>query len=173
MDLYVANPTGHRQEFHFRLPEDQLRARVVTSGHQIKMTGLTAEDVDVILKQNRAFGWTDAREVTRARPFVGLVYSVDKPVTANNIRYTIEHNTGVLDARGLEVRKLAAVATNKVVQDHVHDATGSDVAKTEVVIQEEENVGKPNDLSSINEVIEVDRDAPSDGGKPRRRSGKR
>jgi hypothetical protein len=180
--LFVANATKLIQEIVYRLPETpSARRQTIRPGEQVELRNLSLLDVETIIRQNIVYGWTDAAAVDRAKPYVGIVYAVDRPIVAGKIMSAIEHNIAVLNQRGKENRELAAVASNNLLEAQVEMMNNSHMNETqtklnrmEMAIVEEDSRSKSAELS---EVFRVDRnaEAPRAEGKAaaKRASGRR
>ena len=122
--MFVANCTQQIQHFAYRLPEGKRAyTQEIAIGGQIRVAGrgngeLTPIDIESIIQQHAKYGFTSVDEIDRTRPFVGMCFSLDKPVRVNKIEHAIEHNQSVLIKRGEEIRENAAVGVhNKIAQD--------------------------------------------------------
>lgn len=155
--LYVANATKHNQIIVYRLPESTAPIRRnMTPGEQIAIKDLSTADVEAIIRQNVVYGWMDAGAIDHAKPFVGIIYSTDKQITANKIMATMEHNLDVLTARGRDNRKLAAVATNDTLQRAFDASNVADLQSMSMSIEEQ---GTKTHDAEISEHFTVDRHA--------------
>lgn len=173
MKLHIANLTQQNQDFVYRVPETTgLRKQMIGIGEQIVISGdLNRPQIDAIIEQHAKYGLVAVEEIDRSRPFVGLCYSIDKPVPAARMLGGIEHNTGVLTARGREIRKEMAVATNSMLENQ--DGPGA-LQRLEMLVIEEE--GKAPSDNPISEGIIVDRQSgpgETKGARPRASGGKR
>lgn len=158
--LYVANATKHYQEILFRLPEATgARRMTIKPGEQLSIRDLSMPDVEAIIRQNVVYGWTDVAAVDRTKPFVGIVYSVDRPIKADKIMGAMEHNLVVLTQRGKQNREMAAVATNATLERQIEASNVADLKSMEVTIMEEDSKTKPADARQISESFIVDRHA--------------
>jgi len=155
--LYVANATKHYQEIVYRLPETPgARRQTLRPGGQVGIRDLSTLDVEAIIRQNVPYGWTDVSAVDRVKPFVGIVYSADKPVKADKIEGVMEHNLGVLVNRGRQNREMAAVATNDMLERQFEATNIADLKSMVMTIEEEDTKTHSAELS---EHFTVDRHA--------------
>lgn len=162
MKIFVANTTKQNQSFHYRLPENQrLLVLNIPIGRQepISRNELSTPEADAIIHQLRAYGAVRQDEVDRTKPFVGLCFSIDKPVKDTIIERVVGHNDDVLTERGAEIRKQAAVAINEALDGGRGDVTG-----TTVSMKEEVNAG----ATGLDETIAVVREGASPPPKRRR-----
>ena len=161
--MFIANTTQQVQDFQYRLPENpKIVKQTIPIGGQIQIPGdLTVHDIEAIIEQHSPYGMVAVSEIDRTKPFIGVCYSLDKAVTVNKIMSAIEHNGAVLDARGREIRKEAAVSVNNAIEEQSRDFRALDIGITEV--------RKEGGDVSVNENIRVDRSA---GPQPRGRSSR-
>ena len=153
MKMFIANLTHQRQDFHYRLPEDgKIRKQMIEVGEQIQISGdLSTPEVDAIIAQHSIYGLINVTEIDRTQDFAGTCYSVGKPVDMQRVRYAIAHNQGVLEQRGVELRKEAAVAANNSIEEQ-HGGLNA----LEMTIEEVSAKKDPTD-ATINEKIRVSR----------------
>ena len=98
-----------------------------------------------------------------------MCYSVDKPVSIEKIKKAIVMNSGVLNARGQEIRKAAAIAVNTNVEQQVAGLTELEMSVTEVEPDNHKVKGDP-----VDETIVVTRDPnPESAARNRGRRGRR
>jgi hypothetical protein len=117
MKLFIGNPTTQNHVFLYRLAENaKIVERPIPAGKQIDIECDTRDEIDSIIKQHARYGLIDANEVTRIRKFHGLCYALDKPIPADKLNYFREHNTGELIEQGRELRQIAAIAGNDLME---------------------------------------------------------
>jgi hypothetical protein len=119
MKMYVANLTKQVQSFCYRLPEGRSpRQQEIAIGGQTLLSGdLTKMEVDSIIEQHAKYGLVDVAEIDRTKPFAGLCYSIDKPISVEKIRRGLAHNDDVLVDRGRQTQKEAALAVARQVNE--------------------------------------------------------
>jgi hypothetical protein len=170
MELWVANATKQNIEFNFRVQESPRPYKVeipVGSQRRVHKPDLTSAECDYIIDQlEHAFGAVPAASVDRTREFIGVCYSIDKSVKAATIEKAVEHNTDVLEARGYELRKGAAVA----IHDRLSGAVDNprDLAETTVEVREQV---RPGEKPKVDQTFQVNRegDGPTKPKATRRR----
>lgn len=120
-DLFIANCTQQNQIANFRVIEEtRVRNLEIPIGAQTKVPGnLSDKQIEDIIRQLRKYGARDVSEVGRDPNFIGLVFSINKPVTADRIRYTVIQNLEVLDEQGEQMRAAAAVATHQFIEQNM------------------------------------------------------
>lgn len=169
MRVYVANTTRQIQEFSWRALESNKLVRVpIDVGAQVMLPGdWQKEEIDHLVAQHARYGVIGVDEIDRSKDFIGLCYSVDKPVPVEKIRRALVVNQAVLEERGRELRQHAAVAAAQQVQT---DNPGAGLTRMEMTIQEEREDGT---TPSVNEGIRVDANAPPGSPQPQGRGGRR
>ena len=127
--LYVANCTAQYQDFHFRVPAEDLaltrRVQVqrIAPGFQQQILGEAPLPVlEAIIEQHRPYGLVPFDEVVRTTEFIGMCYSFDKPVSMDRIGYALDHNKGVKFEEGEERREETAVAIGNIIDETIEDA---------------------------------------------------
>jgi hypothetical protein len=166
--MYIANCTQQVQDFIYRLPETPgPRSQRIDIGSQVQISGdLSTPDIDAIVRQHATYGLVSVDEVDRTKPFVGLCYSVDKPVPVAKIKSAIAHNYDVMVERGKELRKEAAVATESSLVER-----GAGPAALEMSVVEETKDGSD---PTFNEGLRVTRnEAPSEPPRRGNRNNRR
>jgi len=158
MKLYIANATKQLQQFWYtsRLSNGTLKQvrQDILEGSQIQIqwdgTGnMQPEDIDYVVGQHAVYGLLDIADVDKAKPFVGLCYSIDKPVPAMRIQKLMMHNQEVLEDRAETNLKATALANNELLENRVA-MTARDarqpipvVGDLEISITEESKGGAP------------------------------
>lgn len=167
--VFVANTTQQIQEFSYRMLEGQkLIMQRILVGQQVQLPGNDWQPADIqyLEEQHRRYGLVPVSEVDRTRAFIGVCYSVDKPVPIDAIRKALVANVAVLEERGRAARTAAAVAATQEIEEK-----GVGLRRFEMSLHEE------GEAATLAEGIRVDRMAPEGGadseggrrGKPSRR----
>lgn len=174
MKMYIANCTKQVASFIYRLPEHhQQRQQQIEIGGQTQISGdLTQLEVDAIIEQHTKYGLVAADDLDRTKPFIGLCYSIDKPVRIGKLEQALVHNDKVLEQRGAQTRKEAALAVAK----NVEQQTGEGLTALEMTI-EQDKAGTDGDVVGA-QTVRVDRNAPEqeltgDAAKRQRNSRKK
>lgn len=167
MDLYVANLTRQHQNFSFRMPgSGKLMQIPIRIGEQARVLRDESQIIITkIVEQHEPYGMIPVSEINRAKPFVGLCYSVDKKINVDAIMAGLEHNTEVLVDRGREIRRAAAVQTSNMIENALAEAnreTNQEVALDELEILVDEADARTGRSASdgLREGIKVDKNAP-------------
>ncbi|MFH4870926.1 hypothetical protein [Klebsiella pneumoniae] len=110
MKLYIANTTKQRHIFTFRqLETGRLRQIPIEHGSQMQVLDGSTEEVEAVIQHHQVYGLVDSTKIDQSQAFVGLCYSINKPVSASVIEKTIRDNDGHL-TRGAHNRRQASVA---------------------------------------------------------------
>jgi len=162
MKVFLANTTRQVQDFVWRSIEGRVPHRMqVDVGQQVQLPGeWSTQDIAYLDSQHRRYGVIPVDEIDRTKDFVGLCYSVDKPISVEKIRRALTTNQQVLEERGRELRKRAAVAVaNQVTANH----PDAGLTALEMTIQEER---KDGGTPEVNEGIRVPTAGQAEGGPP-------
>lgn len=136
--LYIANTTKQHHHFFYRLPEDSVpRGVMIKVGAQEQLPGdLSLENIERIIGQHERYGLKNWAGIKNAKDFVGLCYSIDKPILVDHILTAVEHNDDVLDTAADDRREVEAAAVAGSIQNSMREV-GVNVARTEVTMQED------------------------------------
>lgn len=117
MKLFIANTTKQVQDFYYRIPGHPSSSGMMPLLQKIAMGGqicipadLNTPEIDGIIEQHQGYGLISADKVDAAKGYVGLMYSIDKPVPAAKMAKLIGHNTDVMVERGQKNRESAGIA---------------------------------------------------------------
>lgn len=160
MKMYVANATRQTVNFVYRLPgQSGLRSHMIPIGKQLLIPfDLDQQDINYIIETNAVYGFIDHKDIDRTKQFIGLCYSVDKPVPSPKIFNIMDHNMNVLQEQGQKNRQLAAVAANNILEDSLNQNKGlAELAGMEMTITEEVKPGRASDDAPLNEGFHVSR----------------
>jgi hypothetical protein len=130
--LYVANVTKQNCIVFYRLDYDRDGNPVggtifrpptqqqIPSGRQVPLGGdLHSNQIASIILQLQKYGLVNEDELKRCRGKITWVANVDRPVSAESIRYANDHNDGLKMNEGALRRRKAAVAASSLVQTAV------------------------------------------------------
>lgn len=166
MKVYVANTTRQVQDFVWRAIGQKAPRKIsIDVGTQQALPGdWNTEDVAYLEEQHRRYGMVRVDEIDRTRDFVGLCFSIDKPIPVDKIRTALTINEQVLMARGVELRKQAAIAVSNAITEN---NPGSGLTALELSVQEQP---KDGGTPQINEGVRVAADGRT-GPAPARPEG--
>lgn len=135
--LYVANTTKQHHDFLYQIPELEkyrLGVQKIPAGQQVVIyKDAPLPVIEAIIKQHEKYGLMPVDDVVKTKGFVGLCYSIDKPVPLDKLHHAFDHNLGVLHDRSEQMKKEAAIAIGGQVENHL----GGPVESLEVEIVEE------------------------------------
>lgn len=152
--LYIANCSKQRHDFVYRIAEETAaRRQQIPPGGQITIYQPNAplEILRSIVDQHAKYGLIDVAEIDRRKPFVGVCFSLDKPIKVEKIMYADEHNADVLADVSVEARKLSAAALHDSIDKATEGAGRLEGIEIEVI--EQNNPG----VAGLNETVEVSR----------------
>jgi hypothetical protein len=110
MKLYIANTTKQRQIFAYRkLETGRLIQIPINHGDQMMVLDGSTEEVEAVVQHHQVYGLVDSTKIDQSQAFVGLCYSLNKPVSASVIEKAIRDNDIHL-TRGAHGRRQASVA---------------------------------------------------------------
>lgn len=110
MKLYIANTTKQRHIFTFRVLESgRLRQIPIAHGSQVMVHEGSTEELNAIISHHAVYGLVDASKIDQNKDFIGLCYSIDKPVPAKLIEKALRDNDNFL-TRNAHNRRQASVA---------------------------------------------------------------
>lgn len=149
--LFICNTSKQHHDFTYKLPhENTFRMESIRSGSQIRLAmDMTADVIAEIIHQHTPYGLKDANKLSSVKEYVGLCYSIDKPVPLDNLLYLFETNGPKLNERAQVKREEVAVATAEQLSERMQEL-GVSVPRTEVTMEED-----TKGTQSINEGYEV------------------
>ena len=110
MKLFIANTTKQRQIFAYRKLETGRLVQIpIKHGEQMMVLDGSTEEVDSVIQHHQVYGLIDSTKIDQSQAFVGLCYSINKPVSASVIEKTIRDND-IHMTRGAHNRRQASVA---------------------------------------------------------------
>lgn len=164
MKMYVGNCTRQSNDFQYRMPGEansqrdrggNLRFQRIEPLSYLQLSGeLSSDEIDYIVAQHDAYGLIHVSEINRARPYIGLCWDT-KPINVQALREAITHNQEVLEQRGRDIRKEAAVALNTSLEQ---DEQMGDLKKLTIEVKEDRAGSMEHDPFA--ETIQVSRDVP-------------
>ena len=166
--LYVANTSKQYHQFLYRRPESlsTVPPLDIPPGQQRALPDLAQAEVDYIIAHHARYGMVPAKEAAKVKRFVGLCYSIDKPVSEDSLEVAYHHNDAVLKAVADVNRQKTAVAIADTLEKSLNDIHSPvAVGRVEVEVAEDTKIGQ---TQSLNEGVEV----VKEGVAPRRRSGR-
>lgn len=180
MKLYIANTTRQNVDFYYRVPEipGAPRMQKISIGGQILVSGdLNTPQIEAILSQHAPYGIVSADELDRVKGYVGLCFSIDKPVPAHKIERAMNENISILVRRGQQTRRESAVATSALIETELSEKSRPEILKNfeASIVEENPEVRGTEAGPAIAEGVRVNRLADPDGHIPEthHRAGKR
>lgn len=166
--LFIANCTKQHQQFLYRIPGENRASPYMQQIEVGKCIEIyrddTADVLEAIIAQHVDYGLVSADEIDRTKDFIGMCYQFNKPIETDKIIRALDRNDIVLQERGVEQRKLAAVAISDQA-DHEAQEAGGRIDGLEVTVEEVAVPGGPD--TKINETIAIVKEGK--GGKGKRK----
>lgn len=154
--LYVANSSKQNQEVQYRVPENEkVIIKMLKPGEQRVLHDGAAEEVDAIIHQQSRYGMRNVKEIDRAREYIGLVYSVDRPIKPEAILKVDEHNDVALEKMALQARQEGMAALDEQMSTTAQE-TASRVKSLSVETIEQTS-GPEDSGDKKHETISVER----------------
>ncbi len=120
MKLFIANSTRSRFVLNVRVPEIQKIMRLeIPSGHQCSFPiDMNQGQLDDVLKQLERYGARKRESVHgKLQDFTGLVYSLDKPISADEIKAGNEQQLDAAQDRSVKQATRSALAAELSFRD--------------------------------------------------------
>jgi hypothetical protein len=127
MKMYLGNGTHQNIDFQYRLPQyKNFRQQTIPIGGQIHLSGdLTEKDIDIIIQYHSIYGMVSNKEFPNYKGFfIPYIYSIDEPITADQIIALVVQNREFNTELGIKQRKEAAVTVSKVIEDQINAIPG-------------------------------------------------
>lgn len=159
--LYVANATAQPHDFVVPLPEKGAMRIPIPAGQQVLVpipeTANNQTTINSIVDHHTKYGMVESKRAgDTKRNFVGLIYSLDKPVQHERIAVLVQRNMTVLEDRGVSLRRQAAISQHKALTEK-----GPAPRALEMTVAEDT---KPGVDPSIDETTIVSTEAPEGAG---------
>ena len=160
MKLYLVNVSKQIQEFWFWQPDaPTARGPVhmrIHPGFQAQLGGdMPSSDVVAIIAQHEKYGLVSVTEAIDARRPCGLVYSLDAPASAEDMRDLIANNAVLATRETGRLHEEAAAAT--LAQQLAVKGLGQ-MRPTHIVTETIEEKRDPEAPSGLAHIIDVSRD---------------
>lgn len=168
--LYIGNTTKQHHEFLYRLPgEAGVKTQRIESGGQARIYNPAPMDVlAYIIKQHEHYGLVQENEVPTTKEFIGLCFSIDRPVDLDRLLHAFDHNNTVMDETAIDRREGVAAA----IAAELESATGLPMRNVTVQLKEDVKQGATPRLDTGMEVTR-DPSAARHSKEPRRPGGRR
>lgn len=150
MKLYIANTTKQRHIFTFRtLETGRLRQIPIDHGSQMVVLDGSTDEVEAVIQHHQIYGLVDSTKIDQSQSFVGLCYSINKPVPATVIEKTIRDNDGHLTRGAHNLRQASIMALDNSLRE---SGTGYD-GEMEFSVEQAKGREDNDDTSTVNETI--------------------
>ncbi|WP_291969469.1 hypothetical protein [Candidatus Symbiopectobacterium sp.] len=150
MKLFIANTTKQRQIFAYRkLETGRLIQIPINHGDQMMVLDGSTEEVEAVVQHHQVYGLIDSTNIDQSQVFVGLCYSVNKPVSASVIEKTIRDNDIHL-TRGAHGRRQASLAA---LDTSLRESGTGYSGEMEVSAEQAKGRDENDDAPTVNEKI--------------------
>lgn len=154
MKLYIANTTKQTHKFTFRLPEMKHTKIVeIKPGSQMMVHDGSTDELEVIISHHTIYGLTEAKKLDQNHEYVGLCYSIDKPVTYGNIENAIRDNDEKLTKSAHERRQAALAGIDQTLKNQGIGYGGS----MEISAEQAKSHNDTEDTPTVNEKISTEK----------------
>ncbi|SFN72605.1 hypothetical protein SAMN05216516_11622 [Izhakiella capsodis] len=150
MKLYIANTTKQRHVFTFRMLETgRLRQIPIPHGGQMQVLDGSSDEIDAVIQHHQAYGLVDSSRIDQSKAFIGLCYSINKPVSSAVIEKTLRDNDHHLTREAHNRRQASVAALDSTLRESGTGYSG------EMEFSAERTKGRDDgdDVSDINEKI--------------------
>ncbi|MFU0948670.1 hypothetical protein ACM26Q_23575 [Kluyvera ascorbata] len=150
MKLYIANTTKQRQIFAYRkLETGRLIQIPINHGCQMMVLDGSTEEVESVIQHHQVYGLIDSTKIDQSQAFVGLCYSLNKPVSASVIEKAIRDNDIHLTRGAHGRRQASVVALDSALRDSGTGYSG----EMEVSAEQAKSREDSEDTPTVNETI--------------------
>lgn len=150
MKLFIANTTKQRNIFTFRtLETGRLRQIPIEHGSQMMVLDGSTEEVEAVIQHHQIYGLVDSTKIDQSKAFVGLCYSVNKPVSAAVIEKTIRDNDVHLTRNAHNRRQASVAALDSTLRESGTGYTG----EMEVSVEQAKGRDDHDDSPTMSETI--------------------
>lgn len=118
MKLFVANCSIQDHDFAYRqLETGKLCTQRIHAGSQSMIyKDAPMNELELIIQQHLIYGMIPAQQAKNAKGFVGLCYSIDKPVDVEAIMHARESNDNAAVDRAVEVHQTSVASATDAMQ---------------------------------------------------------
>lgn len=150
MKLFIANTTKQRHIFTFRVLESgRLRQIPIDHGTQMSVLDGSTEEIEAIIQHHQVYGLIDASKIDQSKQFVGLCYSIDKPVASKIIEKAMRDNDDHLTRNSHNRRQASVAALDSSLRN---SGTGYD-GDMEFSAEQAKSRDENEDAPTVNEKI--------------------
>jgi len=150
MKLYIANTTKQRHIFTFRtLETGRLRQIPIEHGSQMMVLDGTSDELNAVIEHHQVYGLIDSTKIDQSKAFVGICYSIDKPVSSSVIEKAIRDNDDHLTRGAHNMRQASLAALDRTLSENGTGYAGEMEFSVEQAKSREDN----EDTPTVNETI--------------------
>lgn len=151
MKLYIANTSKQRHTFAFRVLETgRLRQIPIEHGSQmLVLDNASSDQVEAVIQHHAVYGLINASNIDQSTAFVGLCYSIDKPVISSVIEKAIRDNDNHLSRGAHQTRQASLAALDKTLSENGSGYAG----EMEFTVEQAKSREDSDDAATVNETI--------------------
>lgn len=150
MKLYIANTTKQRHVFTYRVLETgRLRQIPIEHGSQMIVLDGSSDEIDAVVQHHAVYGLINSSNIDQSKTFVGLCYSIDKPVAASVIEKAIRDNDHHLSRGAHQTRQASLAALDKTLSENGTGYSGD----LEFTVEQAKGREDSDDTPVVNETI--------------------
>ncbi|MGK0739984.1 hypothetical protein ACSFCX_06570 [Yokenella regensburgei] len=150
MKLFIANTTKQRQIFAYRKLETGRLVQIpINHGEQMTVLDGSTEEVKAVIQHHQVYGLIDSTKIDQSQAFVGLCYSINKPVSAAVIEKTIRDNDLHLTRGAHNLRQASIMALDSTLRE---SGTGYD-GDMEFSVEQTRGRDDSDETQVVNETI--------------------
>lgn len=156
MKLYVANTTKQRHIFTFRQLETGLLRQIpINHGSQMMVLDGSTDELNAVIQHHQVYGLVEASKIDQAGEFVGICYSIDKPVPASVIEKTIRDNDSHLTSAAHVSRQASLASLDQALSNNGTGYSG----ELEYSVEQAKGKDDNDDSPTVNETITTQKSA--------------
>lgn len=142
--LFIGNTTKQHNDFVFKMPETgkTISRKIVAGTQEVILRDATDGQVNAVIDQHKKYGLISETEAKKAKNFIGLLYSTDKPIKLGSLQLAFHHNQEILEAQAEKNLEHIGQAAKNTLDQVSRDGEGSGLPRLELEVVEEAKDGK-------------------------------
>lgn len=151
MKLYIANTTKQRHVFTYRVLETGrlLHIPIAHGSQMVVLDNASSEQIEAVIAHHAVYGLINSSNIDQSKTFVGLCYSIDKPVAASVIEKAIRDNDHHLSRGAHQTRQASLAALDKTLSENNTGYSGD----LEFTVEQAKGREDSDDTPVVNETI--------------------
>lgn len=142
--LFIGNTTKQHHDFVFKMPETgRTISRKIQAGTQeVVFRDSTDAVVNAVIDQHKKYGLVSETEAKKAKHFIGLLYSTEKPIKLGSLELAFHHNQEILEAQAEKNLEHIGQAAKESLDAISRDGEGSGLPRLELEVVEQAKEGR-------------------------------